>query len=66
VGDAVSHWAEAEPKAHDVFVHVTIKVEICLVTEKNEVQEIRMVFGSLTYSLLEGTSLRLVCISLKL
>ena len=35
------------PKEHILFVHVTNKMEICLVTENNEVQEIRIVFDSL-------------------
>jgi len=32
------------PKAHIMFVHITTKVEICLVTEKNEFNEIRIDF----------------------
>ena len=36
-----------DPKPHILFVHVTTKVEICFVNEKNEVQEIRMVSDSL-------------------
>ena len=39
------------PKAHIMFVHITTKVEICLVTEKIEAQEIRVVLDSLTDSL---------------
>jgi len=28
-------WLSMKPNAHILFVHVTTKVEICLVTEKN-------------------------------
>jgi len=54
------------PQAHILFVHVTTKVNICLVTEKHAVQEIRMVFISLIDGLPNGTSLSLICIGLKL
>jgi len=53
-------------KEHILFVHVTTKAEICLVIEENEVQEIRMVFDSLTDGLHNGTSLSVICNGLKL
>jgi len=53
-------------KVHILFVHVSTKVGIYLATEKIKVQEIRMVFESLTYGLLKGTPLNLICIVLKL
>jgi len=49
-----------------LFVRVTIDVEICLVTEKSEVQEIRMSFDTMTGGLPKGRSLSLICISLKI
>jgi len=36
------------PKAHIFLFMLGTKVEICLVTEKNELQEIKMIFDSLT------------------
>jgi len=45
-----------------LFVHVTTKAEMCLVTEENEVQEIRIVFDSLTDNLPKGTSLIVIYI----
>ena len=65
MGDTDAHEAEPDPEAHILFVHVTTKVDICLVTEKNEVQEMRMVFDSLTDVLPKGTSLIPFCNDLK-
>jgi len=64
VGDTDAH--EADPKAHILFVNVTTKMEICLVTDIKEFQEIRMVFDSLTDGLPKDMSLSLICIGLKL
>lgn len=40
------------PKAHIRFIHETATVDICLVSEKNEVQEVRMVFFNSSWFLL--------------
>jgi len=43
-------------KLHILFLHMTIKVEICLVTEENGVQKVMMVFDLLTNCLSMTTS----------
>jgi len=58
--------ASIDPKAHILFVHVTTEVEICLINEKNEVQELSMFLNSLTDGLSKATSLSFICIDLKL
>ena len=45
-----------------LLIHVTTKLEICLVTEKNEIQEIRTVFDWLTGGLPKGTSFTIISI----
>jgi len=47
VGDTGAHEPEDEPK-RAYSVCSTTKVDICFVTEKNEVEEIKMVFDPLT------------------
>jgi len=54
------------PKALIIYSRDHYKVEICLFNEKNETQEIRMVFCSLTDGLPKGMSFSLICIGLKL
>jgi len=53
------------PKAHILFVHMTTNVEICLITDESEIQEISMIFYSLTNGFPQKVSLSLTCIYLK-
>jgi len=53
------------PKVHILFVHMTTKVEVYFIA-KNDVQEIKMFFDSLTDDLPEDTSLNLTCIGVML
>ena len=60
---------EPDPKSgYSVRSHdqLTTEVKVRLVTEKIEVEEIRMVFDSLADVLPKGMSLSLICIGLKL
>jgi len=64
MGDTDAHEAEVKSAyficSHDHWL------EICLITEKNKIQEIRMVFHSQTDGFPKGMSINLICIGLKL
>ena len=54
------------PKSHVLFVKMSAKVNVCLITKENQIQKVRVVFNSPTGALTKCKPLCLTCSSLSL